>query len=227
MPFTGYRVTSPFGWRTLNGKREFHTGIDIVKSHKAPINAFTEGTVLFAGFGKSGTGLGGYGNVVVVRDKNGRAQVYAHLDSVAVRTGAIIKRGQVVGYQGNTGQSFGSHLHFEVRKKSSPSYGWVADRQNNCLEPTAYLRSYYSVAKSNVGKTLHLHASNETWAIYPLNVQPVKKNANKTPLRPKKFGGLKYKILDNPMPHVYTIQTSQFGKMNIVVKPEYTGYSIK
>ncbi|MEK3887238.1 peptidoglycan DD-metalloendopeptidase family protein [Bacillus sp. FSL K6-3431] len=155
MPFTGYRVTSPFGWRKspFGGAQEFHTGIDVVKTHKAPINAFTEGSVLYAGFGNAGTGLGGYGNVVVVKDKNGRAQVYAHLDSVAVKSGARISKGQVVGYQGTTGQSTGSHLHFEVRKTCAPSYGWEANRAGNCLDPTVYLKAYSppSVSKPVTG----------------------------------------------------------------------------
>ncbi|WP_313894665.1 M23 family metallopeptidase [Psychrobacillus sp.] len=154
MPFTGYRITSPFGIRNnpFGAGKEFHTGIDLVKNHKAPINAFTEGQVLYAGFGNAGTGLGGYGNVVVVKDKNGRAQVYAHLDSVAVRTGATIKKGQVIGYQGTTGQVTGSHLHYEVRKGSSPSYGWIADRANNCLDPTAYLKSFYNTVSKPASK---------------------------------------------------------------------------
>lgn len=150
MPFKGYRVTSPYGWRTnpITGRgKEFHTGIDLVKSHKAPIEAFTEGEVLYAGLGRTGTGLGGYGNVVLIKDKNNRGQLYAHLDSVAVKTGDKVKRGQVIGYQGATGKVTGSHLHYEIRKKaeSKPPYGWIADRPNNCLDPTEYLRDYYKV----------------------------------------------------------------------------------
>lgn len=152
MSWKGYRVTSPFGWRKhpIHGNKSFHTGIDLVKSHKAPIEAFTGGTVLFAGFGKTGSGFGGYGNVVLIKDKNGRGQVYAHLDSVAVKKGQTIKEGQVIGYQGNTGQSTGSHLHFEVRKKaeSSPPYGWIADRANNCLEPRSYIDNYNKVSNN-------------------------------------------------------------------------------
>lgn len=147
MPFKDYRITSGFGWRNhpISGQRAFHTGIDLVKSHQAPIEAFTEGEVLFVGMGQSGTGFGGYGNVVLIKDKNNRGQVYAHLDSVSVRKGQKVSKGQEVGKQGSTGQSTGSHLHYEVRKKaeSSPPYGWIADRANNCLEPTQYLRDYY------------------------------------------------------------------------------------
>ena len=145
-PFEGYRVTSPYGWRIhpVYKERRFHTGIDLVKSHKAPILAFTDGSVIFAGFAKDGTGLGGMGNVVCVVDKYGHNHVYAHLDSVSVKVGDKVKKGQEVGKQGNTGISTGSHLHYEVRKKSSPSYGYNSNREAQCFEPTQYLIDFYS-----------------------------------------------------------------------------------
>ncbi|MBP2077641.1 peptidoglycan-binding protein [Oceanobacillus polygoni] len=154
MPFKGYRVTSPFGYRThpITGVRgTFHTGIDLVKYHRAPINAFTAGIVLFAGMGSTGSGFGGYGNVVFIQDKNGRGQVYAHLDSVNVRRGQRINKGHIIGRQGKTGNTTGSHLHFEVRKTapSTPPYGWIADRANNSLNPTIYLKSFGATAVKN------------------------------------------------------------------------------
>ena len=148
MPFKDYRITSPFGPRIhpITRQNTFHTGIDLVKSHRAPIFAFTPGEVLFAGMGQTGTGFGGYGNVVAIKDKNNRLHVYAHLDSVTVRKGQNVVQGQEVGKQGNTGQSTGSHLHYEVRKnaQSTPPYGWIADRANNCFEPTQYLHKFYA-----------------------------------------------------------------------------------
>lgn len=140
--FEGYTITSPYGWRRLGGKSDFHPGIDLVKAHKAPIYAFTGGTVLYAGMGKAGTGLNNYGNVVVLKDDNGRAQLYAHLDRVAVKIGDTIKKDELIGYQGNTGDVTGSHLHYEVREKTSPLYGWSSDPANSTLEPTAYLRDF-------------------------------------------------------------------------------------
>lgn len=140
-----YRITSPFGYRThpITGKKNsFHTGIDLVDKHKADIKAFTAGTVLYAGHGKSGSGLGGYGNVVLIKDKSGRGQLYAHLHDVAVKKGQSVKKGQKIGRQGASGNVTGSHLHFEVRKGTSPSYGWMADRANNCLDPTKYIDGF-------------------------------------------------------------------------------------
>lgn len=147
-----YRVTSPFGWRSgpINGNREFHTGIDLVKTHQAPINAFVAGEVMHAKEGVAGSGFGGYGIVVAIRDpETGHLHCYAHLDSVAVKVGDKVKQGQLIGRQGNTGQSTGSHLHYEIRKSSSPQYGWIADRENNCFEPVKYLDDYFAKAQNN------------------------------------------------------------------------------
>src|SRR5690625_1177743 len=155
MPFKDYRITSKYGYRThpiTRKKNSFHTGIDLVKRKgglNAPIEAFTDGEVLYAGMGRKGTGLGGYGNVVLIKDKNNRGQLYAHLHSVTVRKGQYVKRGQVIGLQGATGQVTGAHLHYEVRKKAQGRmpYGWTVNRATNCLEPTQYLKDYYASEK--------------------------------------------------------------------------------
>ena len=68
---------------------------------------------------------GGYGNVVKIRHSNGLITVYAHLQTVKVVTGQSVSRGQTIGLIGNTGYSFGPHLHFEVIKngvKVNPIY---------------------------------------------------------------------------------------------------------
>ncbi|GAE95190.1 membrane protein related to metalloendopeptidase [Gracilibacillus boraciitolerans JCM 21714] len=145
--FHGYRITSPYGYRThpiRGGTREFHAGVDLAKTHKSPIYAFTQGTVIYAGLGKNGTGLGGYGNVVLIRDNNNRAQLYAHLDSAAVTKGRVVKKGQNIGYQGRTGFVTGSHLHYEIRKKVeiTPPYGYRSNKQTSTVNPIAYLNQF-------------------------------------------------------------------------------------
>ncbi|WP_208590563.1 peptidoglycan-binding protein [Gracilibacillus suaedae] len=146
--FRGYRITSPYGYRIhpIRGSRDFHAGVDLVKSHRAPIRAFTSGTVIYAGFGKNGTGLGGYGNVVLIRDRNNRAQLYAHLDSVAVKGSQTVSHNQVIGYQGQTGYVTGSHLHYEIRKKveAAPPYGYRADKPSSTVNPMSYLNQFSS-----------------------------------------------------------------------------------
>lgn len=131
-----YRVTSPYGKRIdpITGENAYHSGIDLVKAHKSPIYAFIPGTVIHAKMGVTGTGYGGYGNVVAVRDKNGNTQLYAHLDSVSVKVGDIVLAGQEVGKQGTTGRSTGSHLHYEVRMNGQ--YGKHTD-------PVIYTNNYY------------------------------------------------------------------------------------
>ncbi|WP_338461521.1 M23 family metallopeptidase [Brevibacillus borstelensis] len=137
-----YRVTSPYGPRKdpFTGAPVFHTGIDLVKGHLAPIHAFTDGVVTHAKMGVAGTGYGGFGVVVAVQDRNGATHLYAHLHDAAVRVGQRVKRGDVVGRQGSTGRSTGSHLHYEVRRKG---YGTHTD-------PIAYLREYCPAVKEPV-----------------------------------------------------------------------------
>lgn len=140
-------LKSGFGYRVdpIDGEHAFHTGVDLVKGDKAAIVAFIPGTVLFAGFGKDGSGFGKYGNVVAVKDANSALHVYAHLDSVSVKVGDVVKQGQEIGKQGTTGRSTGSHLHYEIRKTWSPHYGWSTDKPNYCYEPTEYLHRFVDV----------------------------------------------------------------------------------
>ena len=154
MPFTGYRITSPYGNRKnpFGSGTEFHQGIDLVKAHKAPIQAFVGGTVLYAGTGVAGTGLGGYGVVVFIRDGAGRGHLYAHLDSTSVKSGNIVSKGQTIGYQGATGRVTGSHLHYEIRKSTSPSYGWTSNPKSSTLEPTDYLKSLKPAASKSIAQ---------------------------------------------------------------------------
>lgn len=60
----------------------------------------------------------GYGNYVIVSHSNGYATLYAHLSSISVSLGQTVSKGQVIGKMGNTGNSYGAHLHFELRKYS-------------------------------------------------------------------------------------------------------------
>jgi len=139
-PFDEYKITSPYGDRIspITKKPEKHTGIDLVIAHQANIKSFTDGKCIFAQFAQSGTGVGGFGNTVLIEDKNKYIHLYGHLDSISVKENTQIKRGDIVGKQGNTGQSAGSHLHYEIREKNSPNFGWRTD-----IEPTQYLINFY------------------------------------------------------------------------------------
>jgi murein DD-endopeptidase MepM/ murein hydrolase activator NlpD len=103
-------VTSPFGYRW----GRLHAGIDIGVPYGTPIHAAASGTVVLAGW------TGGYGNYTCVDHGGGLATCYAHQSSYAVSAGAVVSQGQVIGYVGSTGHSFGAHLHFEVRINGNP-----------------------------------------------------------------------------------------------------------
>jgi murein DD-endopeptidase MepM/ murein hydrolase activator NlpD len=139
-PFAGYRITSPYGERIHPIKKTpiFHRGIDLVIGNKKPIRSYTDGEVVFAKEGKTGSGFGNYGNVVAIKDISGSLHCYAHLDTIGVNVGNLVKRGDEIGTEGNTGQSAGSHLHYEVRLKDSPSFGFGTH-----TDPTAYLEKFY------------------------------------------------------------------------------------
>ena len=105
IPFDGY-VTSRFGPR--HGRP--HQGIDISLKTGDMIYAAWGGKVRYAKFNK-----GGYGNLVVIRHYNGLETFYAHLSKLLVIPNQEVRAGEPIGLGGNTGHSFGAHLHFEVR----------------------------------------------------------------------------------------------------------------
>ncbi len=115
-PVSGARLSSRFGYRThpIYGDRRLHAGLDYAAPTGTPITAAGGGTVLYAGW------RGGYGNTVIVDHGGALATLYAHLSAIAVREGATVNRGQVVGSVGATGLATGPHLHFEVRVGGAP-----------------------------------------------------------------------------------------------------------
>ena len=118
------RVTSPFGLREhpMSGESEFHSGVDIAAEPGHPVRATGEGIVSFSGWS------GGNGNLVVIEHGAGFSTFYAHNKMVAVRTGQKVKRGDIIGYIGSTGNSTGPHVHYEV---------WLKGKATN---PDSYLK---------------------------------------------------------------------------------------
>lgn len=110
-PCTGGSVSSEYGPRILNGYEDNHLGIDIATTGDAL--AAASGNVLSATWHDS------YGNYIVIDhgniDGKNIKTLYAHLSSMAVSAGSAVKQGQKIGVLGNTGNSFGVHLHFEVK----------------------------------------------------------------------------------------------------------------
>ena len=98
-------VTSEYGPRWGG----FHPGIDIAASYGTPIEASKSGVVVYSGYD------GGYGNYVCIDHGGGLSSCYAHQSQIAVSDGESVSQGQVIGYEGSTGDSTGPHVHFEVR----------------------------------------------------------------------------------------------------------------
>lgn len=114
-----YRLTSPYGQRTLNGVAQFHGGVDLVGEGGTAVCSVCEGTVVVSQIitDKSNR-TWEWGNYVAVQASDGAIIYYCHLASRAVKKGDKVKKGQRIGIMGNTGYSFGAHLHFEVRRNN-------------------------------------------------------------------------------------------------------------
>jgi murein DD-endopeptidase MepM/ murein hydrolase activator NlpD len=91
-----------------------HSGVDIAVPEGTPIRAADSGRVALMGW------VGGYGNYTCVQHTASMSTCYGHQSSFATSNGASVTQGQVIGYSGNTGNSTGPHLHFEVRINGSP-----------------------------------------------------------------------------------------------------------
>ncbi|WP_338449416.1 peptidoglycan DD-metalloendopeptidase family protein [Niallia oryzisoli] len=114
-------ITSGFGFRSFNGGG-FHYGVDIAKAGTVPIVAAADGVVSRSYTSSS------YGETVMITHIiNGQTYttVYAHMSSRSVGNLATVTKGQVIGYMGNTGDSYGQHLHFELHRGA-----WNAAKSN-------------------------------------------------------------------------------------------------
>ena len=118
------RITSGFGRRKLYG-RKFHKGLDIDLETGDKVVAAMNGKVRIARYSS------GYGNFVLISHEGGLETLYGHLSELSVVEGQEVNSGQLIGLGGSTGQSTGSHLHFEVRvfgEQVDPS--WILDPQS-------------------------------------------------------------------------------------------------
>ncbi|MBQ4592268.1 MAG: peptidoglycan DD-metalloendopeptidase family protein [Clostridia bacterium] len=112
-PAVRCRVSSEYGWRNLYGMQDFHLGIDLAAPNGTTVRAANAGKVLTSSYHWS------YGNYVLIDHGGGIATLYAHLSSNAVSVGETVTAGQTVGWVGLTGNTFGYHLHFEVRENGA------------------------------------------------------------------------------------------------------------
>ena len=124
------RFTSKFGMRDIGSGPEFHKGVDIANVAGTNVMAAAAGIVTHSKY------MNGYGNVVIIKHMiNGQlhSTAYAHLSSLGVSSGQQVSQGESIGKMGNTGRSFGSHLHFEIHIGE-----WNGGR-TNAVDPTRFI----------------------------------------------------------------------------------------
>ncbi len=109
MPVSGYSLSSVFGYRW----GRLHEGIDLACSTGTTIRASDGGTVVFSGW------YYGYGYMVEIDHGNGLTTRYGHCNTLNVSSGEKVYRGQKIAEVGNTGNSYGSHCHFEIRESGT------------------------------------------------------------------------------------------------------------
>jgi len=116
------RITSPFGWRVhpVSKKRTMHYGVDYGASEGTTIYTIEDGIVIESRLSTAANG--GYGEYVKVKHPNGDVSTYAHMipGSRAVKKGDKVVEGQMLGKVGESGNTTGPHLHWEVAVKGSP-----------------------------------------------------------------------------------------------------------
>ncbi|HRE52620.1 MAG TPA: peptidoglycan DD-metalloendopeptidase family protein [Flavitalea sp.] len=138
------RLASGFGYRIdpIYKTPRFHAGLDFAAPQGTPIYATANGVIKIAG--NSGNG---YGNYVVINHGYGYQTLYGHMYKVKAKLGQKVKRGEIIGYVGNTGKSTGPHCHYEVHKNGQridPVYFFYND-----LTPEQFNRIIKLAAASN------------------------------------------------------------------------------
>jgi murein DD-endopeptidase MepM/ murein hydrolase activator NlpD len=145
------RVSSPYGWRIhpIEKTRKHHNGVDYASAIGTPVHAIARGTVIYAGPSRlkfaNGEPRGG-GYIVKIRHKVNSEWItsaYMHLKKGSIRkfgikVGIKVLEGQQIGESGNTGESTGPHLHFEIQR--GKRYIWT-NNGTRYTEPISYIRT--------------------------------------------------------------------------------------
>lgn len=113
LPEGVWYVSSEQGWRDLYGVQDYHLGIDLAAPNGSDVYAANAGTVLKSEYHYS------YGNYVLIDHGGGISTLYAHMSECQVYAGQKVEAGQLVGHVGLTGNTYGYHLHFEVRENGT------------------------------------------------------------------------------------------------------------
>ncbi|RPE34064.1 M23 family metallopeptidase [Kitasatospora cineracea] len=126
-PAPGAAISNPYHKTNAAYAAGYHTGTDFAVSVGTPVLAVGDATVVSAGY------AGAYGNQIVLKLSDGRFAQYAHLSQLGVKAGQHVGAGDQVGKSGNTGNSHGPHLHFEIR---------TANQYAKVIDPVGYLKQH-------------------------------------------------------------------------------------
>ena len=127
LPIKDGKITTPYKKLGKMWSKGYHTGIDMAVKTGTPVIAVADGKIEPANWGKS------YGTQAVQKVEGGWV-IYAHLSKLDVKPGDKVTKGQAIGLSGNTGNSSGPHLHFEMRD----NIRWSAGKD---IDPTSILNS--------------------------------------------------------------------------------------
>jgi len=128
LPTYDYTLSSPFGWRWGT----MHNGVDLAVPHGTPVHAVHAGTVVLSRW------YAGYGYAVIIDHGDGVQTLYGHNSELLVWEGQEVSAGEIIARAGNTGYSFGPHVHFEVHVNGVPQdpIPWLKEHGVDLLTAT-------------------------------------------------------------------------------------------
>jgi murein DD-endopeptidase MepM/ murein hydrolase activator NlpD len=128
LPHRNYSLSSSFGWRW----GRMHNGVDLAASHGSPVQAVHAGTVVLSRW------YAGYGYAVIIDHGDGVETLYGHNSELLVLEGQEVRAGEVIARVGNTGYSFGAHVHLEVHINGVPQdpIPWLQEHGVDLVEQT-------------------------------------------------------------------------------------------
>lgn len=177
--YGGIRLTSPYGERALEGTSGFHGGIDLVGLETDRVVSTVSGTVAASAcITDKSDATWMWGEHIIIAGDDGRVYFYFHLDKRLVARYERVEAGQVIGVMGNTGFSFGAHLHFEIRESDAATRINAAEalgipNMEGCYEPKGeksmkdqdIIDAYLRYVDRNTGDTCDAWARDYTdWA---------------------------------------------------------------
>ena len=156
LPYEGkVQLTSKYGSRVLNGKTEFHAGIDLVGLDSKIVRSPVDGIVMSSAIITDENNITSeWGNYVRIDANDYTRLFFAHLKSRAVKVGQKIRCGDIIGIEGCTGKSYGNHCHFEIRLN------------NSAIDPTKFMDIQNEIGVYSNNQNTHMWSQNAVeWAL--------------------------------------------------------------